>query len=210
MSMRPTTPLGSAATLATLASLATAAPAGTQAATPSAAWDVTQARGRTRAIEFSASEGTFEAVDVSPDGRWVLFDLLGHIYRVPASGGTAECLTQASGAALNFHPRYSPDGTRIAFVSDRGGQDNLWVMDSDGSHPRPVFTDRYSRVRQPAWMPDGRSLVAVRVFPTVLDWEFHRTTLAAFRLSGAPPTELLASDSWQYYWPSPAPDGRYL
>ncbi|HSC29357.1 MAG TPA: hypothetical protein VLD67_18920, partial [Vicinamibacterales bacterium] len=78
------------------------------------AWDTTMARGTTRDIEFTTSEGTWMSTDISPDGRWIVFDLLAHIYRVPADGGTAECLTADSGAAINFHPRFSPDGRHIA------------------------------------------------------------------------------------------------
>ena len=79
--------------------------------TPSApAWDVTQARGKTRDIDFTTSEGTWMSVDISPDGTWIVFDLLGHVYRMPAAGGEATALTQNSGVALNFHPRISPDG----------------------------------------------------------------------------------------------------
>ena len=66
-------------------------------------WDVTIPRGETRTIEFATSEGTFMSVDISPDGAWVVFDLLTHVYRVLAGGGDAECLTCNSGIALNYN-----------------------------------------------------------------------------------------------------------
>src|SRR3954465_11099705 len=72
-------------------------------------WDVTQARGKTRDIDFTTSEGTWMSADQSADGTWIVFALLGHIYRMPASGGEATALTQSSGVALNFQPRISPD-----------------------------------------------------------------------------------------------------
>ena len=70
-------------------------------------WDVTQAHGRTRVVSFTTTEGTDMSVDISPDGRWILFDLLGHVYRVPATGGEAENLTRSSGVALNFQQAYN-------------------------------------------------------------------------------------------------------
>src|SRR5207253_450210 len=51
-----------------------------------AKWDVTQPRGKTREIDFTTTEGTWMSADLSPDGRWIAFDLLGHIYTVPAAG----------------------------------------------------------------------------------------------------------------------------
>ncbi|NNM33616.1 MAG: hypothetical protein HKO53_11155, partial [Gemmatimonadetes bacterium] len=66
-------------------------------------WDVTQARGETREIDFTTDEGTWLSVDISPDGGWIVFDLLGHIYRISAQGGDAERLTQASRVAVNYH-----------------------------------------------------------------------------------------------------------
>src|SRR5689334_11703519 len=104
-------------------------------------WDATLARGKTRDVDFTTSEGTWMSADLSPDKSWIAFDLLGHIYKMPAAGGEATALTQSSGVALNFQPRISPDGKLIAFISDRRGQYNLWVMNADGSNPHAIFTE---------------------------------------------------------------------
>ena len=53
-------------------------------------WDVTLARGETHEIDFEIDEGTFMSVDVSPDGAYLVLDLLAHIYRLPVEGGEAE------------------------------------------------------------------------------------------------------------------------
>jgi len=53
-------------------------------------WDVTEARGNTRTLDFETDEGTWMSVDLSPDGRWIVFDLLGHVYRVSSSGEKEE------------------------------------------------------------------------------------------------------------------------
>ena len=68
-------------------------------ALPPETWDVTKARGHTREIDLTTNEGTWMSVDISPDGQWVAFDLLGQIYRVRSQGGQAECLTQDSGVS---------------------------------------------------------------------------------------------------------------
>ncbi len=137
--------------------------AGTAAPDSTAArWDVSLARGKTREIDFTTSEGTWMSADISPDGQWIYFDLLGHVYRVAAAGGTAESLTQSSGVALNYQPRISPDGKTIAFISDRRGQNNLWVMNADGTNPRAVYTDLAATAAEPAWTPDGQYLVVKR------------------------------------------------
>lgn len=60
----------------------------------------------------------------SPDGDWIAFSMWGSIWRVPASGGTAEELT--FGPGYDYQPSYSPDGQKIVFVRDRGGQLDLW------------------------------------------------------------------------------------
>ena len=172
-----------------------------------AQWDVTAPLGETREIDFTTSEGTWMSVDISADGAWVVFDLLGHVYRVPAAGGEAASLTQNSGVAVNFHPRFSPDGSTIAFISDRGGQSNLWLMDADGSNPRPVFESQTLRAWEPAWSPDGRFIV-VRRAPTQRGsggaglWMYSR--------DGGEGVELVGSDYSGAAWPAFSPDGGSL
>jgi Tol biopolymer transport system component len=172
-------------------------------------WDTTKARGTTREVEFTTSEGTWMSVDLSPDGKWIVFDLLAHVYRVPAAGGDAQCLTQDSGAALNFHPRISPDGKSIAFMSDRKGQNNLWVMDADGSNARQVQNDREARAFEPAWTPDGQFIVIRRtnLRPNAGPggaglWMFHR--------DGGEGVELTGRDQQGAASPSLSQDGKYL
>jgi Tol biopolymer transport system component len=74
-------------------------------------------------IEFTTDEGTWVSLDVSPDGKTVLFELLGDLYSMPINGGEAKAIT--SGPAFDSQPRYAPDGKMIAFVSDRSGAENV-------------------------------------------------------------------------------------
>ena len=71
------------------------------------------------------------SIDMSPDGKQIVFDLLGDLYVIPSTGGDAKRLT--SGPAWDCQPRFSPNGKQIAFISDRNGSDNLWLINVDGS-----------------------------------------------------------------------------
>lgn len=186
------------------------APAVAQERPAAPSWDVTKPRGTTRQISFTTTEGTWMSSDQSPDGQWVVFDLLGQIHRMPIGGGTATVMTQETGIAINTHPRISPDGRSIAFVSDRKGQNNLWVMDADGRNPRAVFTDNNVRVAMPAWSPDGQYIYVVRQgMPSGGQpgqsgiWMYHK--------DGGTGVEVLSSRNQSgATWPSPSSDGRYL
>lgn len=162
-------------------------------------------------LDFTVDEATMAGLSVSPKGNTVIFDLLGHIYRLPINGGAAESLTQASGIAVNAHPRFSPDGNKIVFVSDRSGQDNLWVMNADGSSARILYSDLSMRFTDPAWSPDGKTIVAVRNVPSPgRGWHRRTWALALVPANGGKPRELLAGTSDQYYAPTFSPDGRYV
>ena len=168
-------------------------------------WDVTQARGETREIDFVTDEGTWLSVDISPDGAWIVFDLLGHIYRMPAEGGEAEVLTQESGVAVNYHPRFSPDGEWIAFISDRGGQNNLWIMGTDGSDPKAVFSDDGVRAATPSWTPDGEYIVVQRSNVSSSPGSGGGNGLWMYHRDGGRGVELV--DDGSARWPSVSSDG---
>src|SRR5690606_4265974 len=80
------------------------------------AWDVSDPPGDSRTVSIDTTSGTWMSLDVSPDGRTVAFDLLGDIYVLPIEGGEARAID--SGVAWSMQPRFSPDGTRIAYTSD--------------------------------------------------------------------------------------------
>ncbi|UOR16634.1 amidohydrolase family protein [Qipengyuania aquimaris] len=128
-------------------------------------WDVTAPRGSVlREVAINTDEGTWMDVDVSPDGRMLAFSMLGDIYTMPISGGTPTRI--ADGLAWEIQPRFSPDGSKIAFISDRGGGDNIWLMNLDGSDKRQVTKEDFRLLNQPSWSPDGRYIVAKKHFTT--------------------------------------------
>ncbi|ODP39542.1 amidohydrolase family protein [Sphingomonas turrisvirgatae] len=128
-------------------------------------WDVNAPQGAVlKQAAIDTDEGTWMDVDVSPDGRTIAFTLLGDIYTMPITGGTPTRI--AEGLAWEVHPRFSPDGRRIAFTSDRGGGDNIWIMNVDGSDKRQLTKEDFRLLNQPSWSPDGQYIVAKKHFTT--------------------------------------------
>ena len=113
-----------------------------------------------RKIEFTVDEGTWLSLSVSPDGKTILFDLLGDLYTLPVEGGEAKRIT--SGLPFDSQPVFSPDGKRIAFTSDRDGSDNLWIANADGSEPKQLSKDKDADFISPAWTLDGEYLLVSR------------------------------------------------
>ncbi len=169
--------------------ISAATPTGTTDPRADATADINTPRADAQTVTFDATEGTWMSVDVSPDGKTLVFDLLGDIYSVPVGGGTATALT--SGPAFDSHPRYSPDGKAIAFTSDRGGLNNIWLMDADGTHPRPATEEKDAYVRSATWTPDGRYLIARKGearrggIPPVELWVYHRDGGSGTKLTSA-------------------------
>jgi imidazolonepropionase-like amidohydrolase/Tol biopolymer transport system component len=140
-------------------------------------WDVAAPPLPTRPVTINVDEGTWMNVDVSPDGRTVAFDLLGDIYTIPIAGGGATRI--AEGLPFEMQPRFSPDGTKIAFTSDRGGGDNIWIMNPDGSDKRQVTSEKFRLLNEPVWSRDGKYVAARKHFTTARSlgtgeiWLYH-------------------------------------
>ena len=118
-----------------------------------------------RTIEFETSEVTTPDVAVSPDGEWLIFTMLGHLFRLPVEGGDAEQLT--FGPYYDTDPVFSPDGARVAFVSDRDGSEgNVFVVDLSTGAITQVTQEPWAA--RPTWTPDGRGIVYLRMVREVL------------------------------------------
>ena len=127
-----------------------------------------------RKVEFTTDEGTWLSLDVSPDGKTIVFELLGDLYTLPIEGGEAKAIM--SGMPFDSQPRYSPDGKLIAFLSDREGSENLWIAKPDGSEPKQLSKDQQSRFASPSWTPDGEYVIVSRGTPasgTFELWMYH-------------------------------------
>ncbi|MGH9864764.1 MAG: TolB family protein, partial [Candidatus Acidiferrales bacterium] len=113
-----------------------------------------------RELKFATDEGTWISLDVSPNGKMIVFDLLGHIYTMPVTGGEAKQIT--SGQGFDSMPHFSPDGSKIVFISDRSGANNVWIGNIDGTHLVRLTNDQQSDFITPIWSRDGQSVIVAR------------------------------------------------
>jgi Tol biopolymer transport system component/imidazolonepropionase-like amidohydrolase len=164
----------------------------------------------TRALKFTTDEGTWMSLDVSRDGKTIVFDLLGDIYTIPITGGQATRIT--SGSGFDGQPRFSPDGKTIVFVSDRSGSENLWLVDPDGQHLRPLTRGPNNAFVSPAFTPDGQYIVVSKANDL---WLYHRNGGNGLKLTGqTPPPQQQGPGGGQapsnFMGASVTPDGRYI
>jgi len=113
-------------------------------------------------IEFETTQVTEADIALSPDGKWLVFTILGHLFRLPIMGGTAEQLT--FGPYYDTDPAVSPDGNRVAFASNRDSSEgNIFVLE--------LATRKITRVThepwagRPTWTPNGQSIVYLCLLP---------------------------------------------
>src|SRR5688572_21745623 len=171
-------------------------------------WDVEAEHGPSKMVEITTDEGTWMNLDVSPDGKEIVFDLLGDIYVMPISGGDATVLR--GGAAYEVQPRFSPDGKGISFTSDRDGADNIWTMKRDGSDLKQITKEDFRLCNNAVWTPDGNYIVAKKHFTSTRSlgagemWLYH--------VSGGEGLQLTKrrNDQKDVGEPCVSHDGRYV
>jgi Tol biopolymer transport system component len=169
-----------------------------------------------RRIEFTTDEGTWISLDISRDGKTILFELLGDLYTVPLEGGDAVGIT--SGMAFDSQPRYSPDGSHLAFVSDRDGAENVWIANSDGSNPKQLSEEEQCLFVSPSWTPDGKYVFVTRMAPGsgIWDlseeiWMYHSKGGKGIQVTRSKPKPDTPFLEWHNAMgPVASPDGRYL
>ncbi|WP_340076006.1 amidohydrolase family protein [Leptobacterium sp. I13] len=171
-------------------------------------WDVNNPPGNFKEITINTTEGTWMSLDVSPDGKEIVFDLLGDIFKIPVSGGKATALR--TGMAWETQPRFSPDGKHILFTSDQGGGDNIWYMNTDGKEPKQITKETFRLLNNGIWTPEGDYIIARKHFSSTRSlgagemWMYH--------ISGGEGIQLIKKKNAQQdiNEPSISLDGRYL
>ncbi|MBK9646800.1 MAG: PD40 domain-containing protein [Deltaproteobacteria bacterium] len=121
-------------------------------------WDISSSPRWAKSWAATLSEGTWMSVDVHPSGERLVFDLLGDLYELPIGGGEAKRLTD--GPSWDNDPRYSPDGERLLFVSDRDGNQELHILELKTGVTTKLTEGRPERFVEGEWSPDGQRVLA--------------------------------------------------
>ena len=171
-------------------------------------WDVSTPESAYTTITITSDEGTWMSLDVSPDGKQIVFDMLGDIYTLPINGGEAKLIR--GGHAFEAQPRYSPDGKKISFTSDAGGGDNIWTMNTDGSDAKQITKEDFRLVNNAVWSVDGNYIICKKHFSSGRSlgageiWMYHKTGGAGIQLTKRKNDQQDVGEPWA------SPDGKFV
>ncbi|HNC30355.1 MAG TPA: amidohydrolase, partial [Cyclobacteriaceae bacterium] len=154
-----------------------------------------------RRVNIKTTEGTWMSLDVSPDGKTIAFDFMGDIFTMPITGGKPVQFTK--GMSFDSHPKFSPDGTKLLFISDRSGGENIWWFAIDKSDSLQLTKGNTEHYQSAEWTPDGNYVVGSRGIRNFKLWLFHKDGGGGAQLISNP-ANLKISE------PAFGPDGRYI
>ncbi len=171
-------------------------------------WDVNKPGEPYKDVTIETDEGTWMNLDVSPDGKTIVFDMLGDIYTLPIAGGEANIIRE--GHAFEVQPRFSPDGKKISFTSDTGGGDNIWIMDVDGTNAKQVTKEKFRLLNNAVWIPDGQYIIARKHFTS--ERSLGAGEMWMYHIGGGDGVKLTTrkNDQQDVGEPWVSPDGRYV
>jgi tricorn protease len=144
--------------------------------------------------------GAVADFSLGPAGKRLVVEGRGQLATIPAEKGEVRAVAPLPGTRAR-QPIWSPDGKQIAFLSDRGGEENLWIAPASGAGaPRQLTHDSGVHLHDPHWSPDGKRLAY---------WDETQALWLVEAESGAK-TEVARSD----YGPIGdfrfSPDGKWL
>src|SRR6266852_4846703 len=165
-----------------------------------------------RKIEFTTDEGTWLSLDVSPDAKTIAFELVGDLYTLPIEGGQAKLIS--GGMFFDSQPKFSPDGQWIAFLSDREGSENIWIMHPDGTGVKQVSKDADSEMASPSWDPGGKYIYVSKtkfgIGPREI-WMYHMDGGTGVQITKSKPTPATKrEDRLSVMGVVASRDGKYL
>jgi len=171
-------------------------------------WNVERTGAPSKTVSFTTDEGTWMNLDVSPDGKEIVFDLLGDIYKMPITGGRATVLS--AGSAYEVQPRFSPNGKYISYTSDKEGGDNIWIMNADGNGKHSITKENFRLLNNASWTPDNQYIIARKHFTSTRSlgagemWLYH--------INGGDGIQLTKrkNDQQDAGEPEVSPDGKYV
>jgi len=154
-----------------------------------------------RMFDLNTTEGTWTSVDISPDGKTIIFDMMGDLFTMPAEGGKTTQITR--GLAFDQHPRYSPDGKKILFVSDKSGAENLWYIDTEKKDTVQLTKDINQNFPSADWTPDGNYIIYAKGRRVNKLYMIHKNGGSGTQLISEP-AQLKTID------PAVSPDGQHI
>ena len=137
--------------------------------------------------------------EISPDGVRAMFNARGEIFTVPAENGKTYNMTNSAGVH-DRSPKWSPDGKWIAYISDNGEENEIYLMDNDGKNPTKLTSGSKSYIWEVKWSPDSKMLA----FSDKL-LKLYTIDIATKKI-----TEVAKSKQWEIRDFSWSPDNKWL